>query len=182
MTPSRTSRSAFLAAVDRPFSRSQWVAFSRSPPLSSSARLQSMTPAPVCSRSRLTSSGVIMVVVMVPSWVRWVPCHGWQRHAPSAGLTVLLLVERGFLVLAARLRRATRPCASFLVFVILRLGLKHEGLAGRQGGAVVRFLRQHRLINGWQCLGLLELLVEPRLALVQRLEHRSRDFGRDQLA
>src|SRR5439155_19555060 len=181
MTPSRTSRSDFLAAVDRPFSRSQCVAFSRSPPLSSSARLQSMTPAPVCSRSRLTSSGVITVVVIVPSWVRWVPCHGWQRMAPPAGLTVLFLFERGFLVLAAGLRRATCPCASFLVFVILRLGLKHEGLAGRKGGAVIGLIRQDRLIVRWQCLGLLELLVELRLAFIQRLEHGIGHLGGAQL-
>src|SRR5262245_34228965 len=55
MRPSRASRSAFLAAAARPFSRRMAVALSRSPSASVRARLQSMKPAPVRSRNSLTS-------------------------------------------------------------------------------------------------------------------------------
>ena len=52
--PSPATRPAFLAAAARPFLRSQSIAASRSPPVSASAFLQSIMPAPVCSRSSLT--------------------------------------------------------------------------------------------------------------------------------
>src|SRR5437763_8133952 len=56
--PSVALRPAFLPAVARPFWRSQSVAFSMSPPVSSSAFLQSIIPAPVFSRSSLTIADV----------------------------------------------------------------------------------------------------------------------------
>src|SRR5580658_8167253 len=52
--PSDATRPARPAAAAIPFSRSQTTAFSRSPDASDSARLQSMMPAPVFSRSSLT--------------------------------------------------------------------------------------------------------------------------------
>lgn len=53
--PSAATRLAFLAAPANPFCRSQVMAFSISPPESSRAFLQSIMPAPVFSRSSLTS-------------------------------------------------------------------------------------------------------------------------------
>ncbi len=53
------------AAAARPFSRSSAVAFSTSPPVSSRACLQSMKPAPVRSRSSLTASALMWLVVVM---------------------------------------------------------------------------------------------------------------------
>src|SRR2546430_7348645 len=54
--PLLVSRSARLAALAMPRSRSRVTALSTSPPLSSSAFRQSIMPAPVMARSFLTSS------------------------------------------------------------------------------------------------------------------------------
>jgi hypothetical protein len=59
-----------LAAFDKPFLRSQSMAFSISPPLSVSAALQSIMPAPVLSRSSLTILALI-VVISNPLGPRW---------------------------------------------------------------------------------------------------------------
>ena len=55
-TPSRASRCAFLAASASPFLRRYSTAPCRSPWAASSAALQSITPAPVRSRSSFTCS------------------------------------------------------------------------------------------------------------------------------
>src|SRR6516165_3271677 len=60
--PSFVARVAFLAALAMPFVRKIVSAFSKLPPLSTRARLQSMNPALVFSRSCLTSFGSISVV------------------------------------------------------------------------------------------------------------------------
>jgi hypothetical protein len=52
--PSAATRSAFLAALARPLVRSQSTAASMSPPVSVSAFLASIMPAPVESRSSFT--------------------------------------------------------------------------------------------------------------------------------
>src|SRR5271155_2469939 len=62
-SPSAATRPAFFAAFDRPFLRSQSTAASRLPALSLSAALQSIMPAPVCSRSSFTMDALIVVVV-----------------------------------------------------------------------------------------------------------------------
>src|SRR5258708_6904977 len=59
MMPSPVLRPAFLAARAMPCSRSQSLAFSMSPPVSVRARLLSIMPAPVMSRSCFTSAAVI---------------------------------------------------------------------------------------------------------------------------
>src|SRR6476469_3272954 len=65
--PCLVARVAFLAAVAMPFVRKIVSAFSKSPPLSTRARLQSMNPALVFSRSCLTSFGSISVVAFIRS-------------------------------------------------------------------------------------------------------------------
>ena len=57
--PSAATRPAFLAALARPLVRSQSMAASISPPVSVSAALQSIMPAPVWSRSSFTIPAVI---------------------------------------------------------------------------------------------------------------------------
>src|SRR5947199_886176 len=59
--PSLAVLPAFLAAAASPFLRSASRAFSRSPPHSVSAALQSMIPAPVSSRSLRTISAEISI-------------------------------------------------------------------------------------------------------------------------
>src|SRR5262245_3523921 len=59
MRPSEVVRPAFLSALAMPFSRSRRAAASRSPPASSSARLQSIIPPPVRSRSSRTRPALI---------------------------------------------------------------------------------------------------------------------------
>ena len=62
--PSAATRPAFLAALERPFLRSQSTAASMSPPVSLSAALQSIMPAPVVSRRSLTICAVILAIVL----------------------------------------------------------------------------------------------------------------------
>src|ERR1700737_3282838 len=57
--PSRAVRVAFAPALAMPFWRSQSLAFSMSPLVASRARLESIMPAPVASRSALTWSAEI---------------------------------------------------------------------------------------------------------------------------
>ena len=59
--PSAATRPAFLAALDRPFLRSQSTAASMSPLVSVSADLQSIIPAPVLSRSSFTRLAEIVM-------------------------------------------------------------------------------------------------------------------------
>src|SRR6185369_97001 len=65
--PSFVARVAFCAALAMPLVRKIVSAFSRLPALSTRARLQSMNPALVFSRSCLTSFGSISVVVFIRS-------------------------------------------------------------------------------------------------------------------
>src|SRR3954470_4250159 len=67
--PSLVAREAFLLAPAIPLVRKCASAFSRSPPHSASARLQSMMPALVLSRSCLTSCGSISVFVSIRNWM-----------------------------------------------------------------------------------------------------------------
>ena len=62
--PSAATRSAFLAALDRPLVRSQSIdGFDVAVVLAASAFLQSIMPAPVFSRRSLTSAAVISAMV-----------------------------------------------------------------------------------------------------------------------
>ena len=58
------TRPAFLAALDRPFLRSQSTAASMSPWTSVRADLQSIMPAPVCSRSSFTIAAVMFDIAL----------------------------------------------------------------------------------------------------------------------
>ncbi len=62
ISPSAATRPAFLAALARPFLRSQSTAASMSPLVSASAALQSIMPAPVLSRSSLTNEALIFAM------------------------------------------------------------------------------------------------------------------------
>src|ERR1700720_352350 len=66
--PSEATRPARFAACAIPFSRSHTAAFSRSPLLSASAFLQSITPAPVLSRSSLTRFAFTSIPVSKPTF------------------------------------------------------------------------------------------------------------------
>src|ERR1043166_526172 len=66
--PSFVTRAAFLPAAATPLVRKIASAFSRSPPLSTRARLQSIMPAFVFSRSCFTSCGSISVVAFIGRW------------------------------------------------------------------------------------------------------------------
>src|SRR6185437_12712865 len=91
--PSDARRPAFLAAAERPFLRSQSTAPSRSPSVWAKARLQSIMPAPVFSRSSLTSAAVISAMgSLFPSGfvskerrLEPPPLLVVQRRAPQAG-------------------------------------------------------------------------------------------------
>ena len=67
MRPSAATRPAFLAALARPLVRSQSTAASISPPVSVSAALQSIMPAPVWSRSCFTIPAVMFMSVFLVS-------------------------------------------------------------------------------------------------------------------
>src|SRR5215472_1700936 len=74
MRPSAATRPALLAAAAKPFFLSQSTADSISPPVSPSARLQSIIPAPVFSRSSLTSAAVTSAIcVKLPFKLRRPP-------------------------------------------------------------------------------------------------------------
>ena len=64
--PSAATRSAFLAALDRPLARSQSIDASMSPLFSVSAFLQSIMPTPDFSRSSFTSAAVISAMGLPP--------------------------------------------------------------------------------------------------------------------
>src|SRR5215469_13889489 len=84
--PSAATRPAFFAAFDKPFLRSQSTAASRLPPLSASAALQSIMPAPVWSRSSFTMPALIVVVIAVG------PCRVTQRPCIAASRTACSVV------------------------------------------------------------------------------------------
>src|ERR1700681_3745455 len=65
--PSLVAREALLLALAIPLVRRIVSAFSKSPPASVRARLQSIIPAFVFSRSFFTICGSISVVVFIPS-------------------------------------------------------------------------------------------------------------------
>src|SRR5690606_20052955 len=60
--PSAAVRPDFFSALEMPFLRSQSAAAWRSPPVSASAFLQSIMPAPVISRSSLTSAAETLII------------------------------------------------------------------------------------------------------------------------
>src|SRR5205823_13515500 len=104
---------------------------------------------------------------------------------PAASLALparpfcLFLVEGGLLVLATRFGRAAGPRPALLVLVVLWLRFEDERLAGSQRRAVVGgLLAEDRFVDRGQGLGLLELLVESRLALVRSEERRVGKGGR----
>src|SRR5438093_4218555 len=66
MTPCRATRPDFFSWRSRPWVCRSWTALSRSPPACSRARRQSMTPAPVFSRSSLIVSVVIAAIGVPP--------------------------------------------------------------------------------------------------------------------
>ena len=68
--PCDAVRPARFSALAIPFLRRISPAFSMSPPASSSARLQSIMPAPVRARSSLTSFGEIVALAIVSSRVQ----------------------------------------------------------------------------------------------------------------
>src|SRR5918992_2503951 len=178
MTPSRAARPAFRAAVARPRSRRMAMARSTSPPASSRARLQSMTPAPVRSRSARTSSGLMVMAVMIVSLSVICRCRprASGRHlalGPFGALRCLLL----FLVEVGSTTGARPP---LLLLVLLRLGLEDERLAGGERGAVVGLATEDRLVDGRHRLRLLELLVEARLPFVLGLEDGFGNAGGDE--
>src|SRR3954469_4183117 len=87
--PSLVAREAFLLAPAIPFVRKCASAFSRSPPHSASARLQSMMPALVFSRSCLTNCGSISDFVSIENWclgfgASLVP-GAWDLELPPLG-------------------------------------------------------------------------------------------------
>src|SRR5687767_12152645 len=102
MTPSLALLSARLAALAAPLARSQSIAFSKSPPVSCSAFLHSIIPAPVLSRSSLTSLALIVVVSAIGSLYLLVIKRGGADRKPRAVRRLRLLAASsafgGFLV------------------------------------------------------------------------------------
>ena len=84
--PSAATRPAFLAALDRPFLRSQSTAASMSPLVSVSAALQSIMPAPVFSRRSFTIEAVIVAMSQI-LYLRS-SCAAKRRDAPSSCLAI----------------------------------------------------------------------------------------------
>src|SRR3982751_4765451 len=86
--PSAATRPDFLAALERPFLRSQSCAAVMSPAVSVSAFLQSIMPAPVDSRRSLTIAAVIVAIGKRPSClsgrIRRGPTP--RRHPPQVTL------------------------------------------------------------------------------------------------
>src|SRR6266571_1843483 len=78
--PSAATRPAFFAAFANPFLRSQSTAGSILPPVSVSAALQSIMPAPVWSRSSFTICEVIFAIAV---------SLGLTREQPGTWVTVL---------------------------------------------------------------------------------------------
>ncbi len=66
MRPSAAMRPAFLAALASPRLRNRSTACSMSPPVSSSAALQSIIPAPVRSRSSFTIAALTLAMRVIP--------------------------------------------------------------------------------------------------------------------
>src|SRR2546423_12087323 len=81
--PSLVTREAFLLALAIPFVRKIVSAFARSPAASSSARLQSIMPALVFSRSSLTTLGSIAVFVLI--WTKFDNRGGSRWLSGNAG-------------------------------------------------------------------------------------------------
>src|SRR5215469_15370126 len=110
--PSAATRPAFFAAFDKPFLRSQSTAASRLPPLSASAALQSIMPAPVWSRSSFTMPALIVVVIAVgPCWVTLRPRFATLGNHLFArlripGVRLRRALERRLLGLGRELLRA----------------------------------------------------------------------------
>ena len=95
-----------LRRLARPFSRRYFLAASRSPPVSSSARLQSIIPAPVASRSSLTALAEI-VLLMPPPLARL-----GGRESRDLGLTRLCASAEPFGLRRRLLGAPAQPDAS----------------------------------------------------------------------
>src|SRR5262245_29061650 len=98
MRPSAAMRPAFLAALASPRLRSKSTACSISPPVSCSAVLQSIMPAPVRSRSSLTICAVMLAISKIPCPLRvrqhkrCFESHSSEQHA--LGCVARLTVTR----------------------------------------------------------------------------------------
>src|SRR5947199_6320831 len=103
--PSFVTRDDFFPALAIPFVRKIPSALVRSPPLSTRARLQSMKPALVFSRSCFTSCGSISVVVaFIESWALGAERRTVFFRLRGNGGHFYLLADRRFV--AARNHRA----------------------------------------------------------------------------
>src|SRR5256712_6046697 len=162
-SPSDASRPARVSALAAPFLRSTSTAFSRSPPASSSARLQSIIPAPVRARSSATcfAPTSFTLATVAHSSIRTPPSRrgarraaaGCDRSRPGVGLG---------LAPAARFRWCGRRC-------LLGLQARRDGLGFRPPLATRRLLLalalRLRLDAGLRRVG-------HRLAFLDRLTQR----------
>ena len=83
-------------------------------------------------------------------------------------------------IFLGRLGGSPGSCPALLFLVLLGLWLKDEGLSGGEGSGVIGIGHQRRVIHRRQRLGLLELLVEPGLALGLRLQDGIGHVGADE--
>src|SRR5690606_37414459 len=128
--PSAATRPAFLAAAASPFVRSQSTASSMLPPVSFRAFLQSIMPAPVCSRSSLTSDALTAAILSHP-----LTCRGAQpgirsRRPSSDGRHLFLDGRCRVVALAGGLLRRLRTFGRYRLFGGQRFAFAEIG-AGR---------------------------------------------------
>jgi hypothetical protein len=87
MRPSAAMRPAFLAALASPRLRSKSTACSISPPVSVSAPLQSIMPAPVRSRSSFTICAVMLAMAVIPLFLpAGLVTRHFARTRPGSGV------------------------------------------------------------------------------------------------
>src|SRR5512143_1539511 len=133
--PSAATRPAFLAALDRPFLRSQSCAAVMSPFVSVRAALQSIMPAPVDSRSSLTICALIFAIEPYPSSV---PAAAGSRRCIN-GRTTTALLRRQFLGLGDPARHTARQ-ADFLANVVSSLLVELGDLRVVENAEIVELL------------------------------------------
>src|SRR5205814_1960968 len=95
--PSLVARDAFLLALAIPLVRKIVSAFTRSPSASVSARLQSIMPALVFSRSCLTSLGSISAITFIELGMDGVVRLVRRKRRPSRFVREFALQRRQFL-------------------------------------------------------------------------------------
>src|SRR5438105_7009366 len=178
MRPSDASRPARLSALAAPFWRSRSTAFSTLPLVSSSARLQSIIPAPVRARSSATSfAGMSFTVAtsLTPHEIAALAPYGRERAAfgyPTVG-------GAGVLAFAPAARFGRRRRLLGLEPGRDRLGLGPPLAAGRLLLLVSLSLRLHAGLRGVRhALALFGRLAQRRLPA--RLPDQVRDRGRDE--